>query len=140
MRRCSILTSDIAIIGGGASGLACAIEAKRQAKKCGLLLNVTIFEHLNKPAKKILATGNGKCNFTNLIQEDSCYRGTDATFSKKVRETFNVEQKKNNCNHYWGCFINGFNGWNWCYLFVFKRLYLTSYHIGKRKSSYGYRC
>ncbi|MBR6551487.1 MAG: NAD(P)-binding protein, partial [Clostridia bacterium] len=38
------MTKKIAIIGGGASGLAAAIEAKRQAKKLNLDLNVTVFE------------------------------------------------------------------------------------------------
>ena len=53
------MSFELAIIGGGASGLAAAIESKRESKKTGLDLNVTVFEHLNKPAKKILATGNG---------------------------------------------------------------------------------
>ena len=88
MRRCSILTSDIAIIGGGASGLACAIEAKRQAKKCGLLLNVTIFEHLNKPAKKILATGNGRCNFCNTDLTEAHYYGNYALIKSILNSEF----------------------------------------------------
>ncbi|MBO7178953.1 MAG: NAD(P)/FAD-dependent oxidoreductase, partial [Clostridia bacterium] len=69
------MTSKIAIIGGGASGIASAIEAKRQSKKLGLDLSVTVFEHLNKPAKKILATGNGRCNFTNTDLNISHYYG-----------------------------------------------------------------
>ena len=69
------MTSEIAIIGGGASGVASAIEAKRQSKKFGLDLNVTVFEHFNKPAKKILATGNGRCNFTNTDLNISHYYG-----------------------------------------------------------------
>lgn len=77
------LTSEIAIIGGGASGLSCAIEAKRQAKKLGLALNVTVFEHLNKPCKKILATGNGRCNFCNTDLNESHYSG-DTAFIKDV--------------------------------------------------------
>ncbi len=52
---------------------------------------VTVYEAKEKTGKKLLATGNGKCNFTNLVQKDSCYRGTDASFSKQVRETFTVE-------------------------------------------------
>ena len=49
------------IIGGGASGLACAIKIK-QANKAH---QVTILEHLDTVGKKILATGNGRCNITN---------------------------------------------------------------------------
>jgi len=53
--------TDIAVIGGGASGLACAIAAK-QKSDC----TVTIFEGLDRVGKKILATGNGRCNLTNI--------------------------------------------------------------------------
>lgn len=52
---------DIAVIGGGASGLACAIAAKHKAD-----CTVTIFEGLDRVGKKILATGNGRCNLTNV--------------------------------------------------------------------------
>ena len=51
---------DIAIIGGGASGLVAAITAARLGS------NVTIFERQNRIGKKILVTGNGRCNMTNL--------------------------------------------------------------------------
>ena len=77
---------NIAIIGGGASGMMAAITAAEQGAE------VTVFEAKEKLGKKLLATGNGKCNFTNLVQEDSCYRGSDTTFSKAVRECFPVEK------------------------------------------------
>ncbi len=51
----------IAVIGGGASGICAALEAKFYDNS----INVTIFERLPKIAKKILASGNGRCNFTN---------------------------------------------------------------------------
>ncbi len=51
----------LAVIGGGASGMAAAIEAKTQRSN----IQITIFEHLPKVCKKILVTGNGRCNFTN---------------------------------------------------------------------------
>lgn len=70
-----ILSFELAIIGGGASGISAAIEAKRESKKAGLDLNVTVFEHLNKPAKKILATGNGRCNFCNTDLSENHYFG-----------------------------------------------------------------
>ena len=60
----------IAIIGGGASGMAAAIAAKRQNAKA----NVIIFEHKDIPGKKILSTGNGRCNLTNEYMETSCFR------------------------------------------------------------------
>ena len=77
---------NIAIIGGGASGMMAAITA------AGNGAEVTVYEAKEKLGKKLLATGNGKCNFTNLVQEDSCYRGADMTFSKAVRECFTVEK------------------------------------------------
>ncbi len=80
------MKTRIAIIGGGASGMMAAITATSKGAE------VTIYEAKERLGKKILATGNGKCNFTNLVQEDSCYRGTDASFSKAVRERFSVEQ------------------------------------------------
>lgn len=58
----------IVVVGGGASGLMAAIQAAR----CGA--SVTVLEKNDKPGKKLLATGNGRCNFTNRVQKASCYR------------------------------------------------------------------
>lgn len=52
---------DITIIGAGASGVMCAIEASKNKNN-----NITIIESNQKILKKLLITGNGKCNFTNL--------------------------------------------------------------------------
>lgn len=52
----------IAIIGGGASGIAAAIYAKRI---CGSKNSVTVFERSDRVLKKLLATGNGRCNLSN---------------------------------------------------------------------------
>lgn len=60
----------IAIIGGGASGMAAAIAAKRQNPSA----SVVIFEHKDIPGKKILSTGNGRCNLTNEYMDVSCFR------------------------------------------------------------------
>ncbi len=59
-----------AIIGGGASGLACAIELAK--KKTGM--KITVFESNDRVGKKILATGNGRCNLTNLYAGEENYR------------------------------------------------------------------
>ncbi|MBP3593380.1 MAG: NAD(P)/FAD-dependent oxidoreductase [Lachnospiraceae bacterium] len=79
------MRTRIAIIGGGASGMMAAITAADQGAE------VWIYELKDRLGKKILATGNGKCNFTNMFQDDSCYRGTNPSFSKSVREQFTVE-------------------------------------------------
>lgn len=52
---------ELIVIGGGASGLAAAISAAQTNPKC----SVTILEGLDRVGKKILATGNGRCNLTN---------------------------------------------------------------------------
>ncbi len=60
---------DVIVIGAGASGMMAAITAARRGK------SVAILERMNKPGKKILATGNGKCNFTNNNMDASCFYG-----------------------------------------------------------------
>ncbi len=55
----------IAIVGGGASGLACAIECLRSAEKKGTDVRVTVYEKRERVGKKLLATGNGRCNMMN---------------------------------------------------------------------------
>lgn len=79
------MKKEIAIIGGGASGMMAAITAAKLGAK------VTLYEAKDRLGKKILATGNGKCNYTNLVQKDECYRGTIATFSKEARVAFSAE-------------------------------------------------
>lgn len=75
----------VVIIGGGAAGLTAAITAARRGA------HVTIAEHMDRVGKKILSTGNGRCNLTNLRMEPECYRSGDAGFPMKVIEGFNVE-------------------------------------------------
>lgn len=57
---------NIAIIGGGASGLFLAVYLKRLLLANNKDATITIYERLEKTGKKILATGNGRCNFTNI--------------------------------------------------------------------------
>ena len=52
----------ILIIGGGAAGIAAALTAKHHAPEAEVLL----LERLDRVGKKILATGNGRCNLTNM--------------------------------------------------------------------------
>ncbi len=78
--------SNVIVVGGGASGLMAAIFAARQKNQ------VTVLEHKDKIGKKILVTGNGKCNYTNLNQLSECYRGSDSTFAMKVLSEFDVNQ------------------------------------------------
>lgn len=59
--------TEIAVIGGGASGIMAAIQGAVKGAK------VTIYEKNDRIGKKILATGNGKCNFSNTRMDESCY-------------------------------------------------------------------
>ncbi len=60
---------DLIVVGAGPAGCICAITAARRGA------NVLVLEKNDKPLKKLLATGNGKCNFTNEYMEDNCFRG-----------------------------------------------------------------
>lgn len=80
------MKQQVIIVGAGASGLAGAIAAARQGA------SVTILEHRERPGKKLLSTGNGKCNLTNLITPDGAYRGGQPEFIKKVLSHVTAEQ------------------------------------------------
>lgn len=77
---------QILVIGGGASGMMAAITAAKAGGK------VLLIEKLNRLGKKILATGNGKCNFTNSYQDKSCYRGEDRNFAWEALQEFSQQK------------------------------------------------
>lgn len=70
-------TTDVAVVGGGASGFAAAIEAARSGA------DVIIAERNNRVLKKILLTGNGRCNITNRVLTPEKYFG-DRDFASRV--------------------------------------------------------
>ncbi len=76
----------ILIVGGGASGLAAGIWAAREGA------DVTILERNDKPGKKLCATGNGRCNFTNLHPAEDSYRGSHPDFVQKALSAFGPEE------------------------------------------------
>lgn len=78
------MEKQVIIIGGGASGLMAAITAAREGAQ------VTILEHMDRVGKKILATGNGRCNMTNLSMREECYRSEQKRFPMKVIDQFSV--------------------------------------------------
>ena len=67
-----LLKYDVAIIGGGAAGLFCAIQIKRSNSQ----LKVAVVESQDRVGKKLLTTGNGRCNLTNLYTLVSMYHGS----------------------------------------------------------------
>lgn len=75
---------DAIVVGAGASGMMAAISAARTGAR------VAILEHMDEAGKKLLMTGNGKCNFTNQVQNASCYRGQDPAFALPVLGQFDV--------------------------------------------------
>ena len=55
-----MIRCDVVIVGGGAAGLMCAIEAGKRGRR------VLVIERSDQVGKKILISGGGRCNFTNL--------------------------------------------------------------------------
>lgn len=74
---------DLIVIGGGASGMMAAITA---AKKPGR--RILILERNDKLGKKLLQTGNGRCNLTNLKMDSDCYCRENAEFAMEVIRDF----------------------------------------------------
>ncbi|MFT4060381.1 MAG: NAD(P)/FAD-dependent oxidoreductase [Legionella sp.] len=69
---------DVIIIGGGAAGLMCAIEAGKRRRK------ILVLDHANKVGKKILMSGGGRCNFTNYYIEPEKYNSQNPHFFKSA--------------------------------------------------------
>lgn len=67
--------NKLAIIGGGAAGLMAAITAS------GKGADVTLFEQNGEPGKKILASGNGRCNIINTVSSAADFSGEDPSFA-----------------------------------------------------------
>ena len=74
--------ADVIIIGAGASGLMCAIEAAKRGRK------VRVLDHANKAGKKILMSGGGRCNFTNYSVDPDNYISHNPHFCKSALKRF----------------------------------------------------
>ena len=77
---------NILILGGGASGLIAAIEAAR-VPGC----RVTLLERQARVARKLLTTGNGRCNLTNTDLSAAHFHGADVGFVQRVLQRFGLE-------------------------------------------------
>src|SRR5579864_6746912 len=69
---------DVIIIGAGAAGLMCAIEAGKRGRR------VLVLDHANKAGKKILMSGGGRCNFTNYHIHPDNYISHNPDFCKSA--------------------------------------------------------
>ncbi|MBC8587978.1 BaiN/RdsA family NAD(P)/FAD-dependent oxidoreductase [Paratissierella segnis] len=79
------MANRIIIVGGGAAGMIAAIIAKRNGG------DVTLLERNDRVGKKLLATGNGRCNYTNLNISSNNYHGKDLNFIKGPLSQFNTD-------------------------------------------------
>jgi predicted Rossmann fold flavoprotein len=73
---------DVLILGAGASGLMCASEAAARGRK------VQALDHAERPGQKILASGGGRCNFTNLNATPSHYTTSNPDFVRSALSRF----------------------------------------------------
>lgn len=70
--------SSVIVVGAGAAGLMCAATAGKRGR------HVLVVDHANKPGKKILMSGGGRCNFTNLDVADHHYISSNKHFCKSA--------------------------------------------------------
>ncbi len=70
--------TDVVIIGAGAAGLMCAIRAGQRSRR------VLLLDHANKVGKKILMSGGGRCNFTNIYCEPDNFLSDNKNFCKSA--------------------------------------------------------
>lgn len=78
------MKNDVIIVGGGASGLMAALSAEENGA------NVTIIERNDRIGRKILATGNGRCNWTNIYMTIEDYHGENEKFPYSVLSQLDV--------------------------------------------------
>ena len=78
--------SDVLILGAGATGLMCAIEAGKRGR------SVTVLESSNRAGQKILISGRGRCNFTNVESRAEDYISTNPHFAKSALARYTPEE------------------------------------------------
>ncbi|MDY3972606.1 MAG: NAD(P)/FAD-dependent oxidoreductase [Clostridia bacterium] len=81
------MANRIAVIGGGASGLIAAIAAAEDSDN-----QITVYESGDRVGRKILATGNGRCNMTNINADVENYHGKNPKFILGARNKFWVNE------------------------------------------------
>lgn len=77
---------DVLVIGGGAAGLMCALTAGQRGRR------VMVIEHANRVGKKILMSGGGRCNFTNLHTTPANFLSNNPHFCKSALARYKPAQ------------------------------------------------
>jgi predicted Rossmann fold flavoprotein len=78
LENLAVRSTEVIIIGAGAAGLMCAFSAAQRGRQ------VIVLDHANKAGKKILMSGGGRCNFTNLYTEPGNFLSHNAHFCKSA--------------------------------------------------------
>ncbi len=78
MQYCKRMSTDVIIIGAGAAGLMCAIEAGKRGR------SVLVLDHNKKIGQKIRISGGGRCNFTNRTANPSNFISQNPHFCKSA--------------------------------------------------------
>ena len=78
----TIENTDVLVLGAGAAGLMCAFEAGRRGR------SVAVLDHADKAGKKILISGGGRCNFTNLHTRAENFLSDNPHFAKSALARF----------------------------------------------------
>ena len=73
---------DVAVLGAGAAGMMCALEAGKRGRR------VVVFDHAEKIGKKILISGGGRCNFTNIYARAENFLSENPHFAKSALARF----------------------------------------------------
>ncbi|MDV6345374.1 NAD(P)/FAD-dependent oxidoreductase [Nitrosomonas sp. Is37] len=76
---------DVIIIGAGAAGLMCAIQAGKRGRR------VWLIDHMAKIAEKIRISGGGRCNFTNIHAHPQCYLSQNPHFCKSALKQYTAQ-------------------------------------------------
>ena len=99
----------IGIIGAGASGMAAAIAAAENKNA-----QVILLERQARVGRKLAATGNGRCNLTNLYADCSGYHGNEAAFAGSALSKYDVK-----------------NTLSWFLLFITKKRSIKSQYVNQ---------